>query len=144
MRGVVENLSKLIGSLIILVLISSMSYKLQAKECHNNEPKIFDQKRLNMLEKVKKKLYLARENIISECFDMSIKLSKEGIDVLGKNYLSDGMIDDTGMKFSLARIEEKKNNLKLAATIYSGVLESRINQLQIRLGNGNCNYNLRY
>ncbi len=54
------------------------------------------------------------------------KLFSEGIDVLGDLYRNPDIIDDTGMKLTLASIEEKSGNLQVSANIKKGVLESRL------------------
>ena len=55
------------------------------------------------------------------------KLFSEGIDVLGDSYRTPDTIDDTGMKLTLAGIEEKSGNLEVSANLKKGVLESRLN-----------------
>ncbi|HWV15052.1 MAG TPA: hypothetical protein VN030_06430 [Cellvibrio sp.] len=85
-----------------------------------------------MLNQIKEKLHLAKKDIEEKHFDLSIKNSKSGIDMLGKTYLSCDGIDDTGMKISLAKMEEEKNNLEFSATLYMRVLESRITFFELK------------
>jgi len=90
---------------------------------------------VKMIDEIKDQLNSAEKDIREKKFESSIKNSKVGIAMLGKGYLSSSIVDDTGMKFSLAKMEEKKNNLEVAATLYVRILESRISLFELKSEN---------
>jgi hypothetical protein len=61
-----------------------------------------------------------------ESYETAITHCKQGIAILGNKYVEPNTIDDSGMKLEVAKIEEEKQNHKMAAGIYCRVLESRI------------------
>jgi len=50
----------------------------------------------------------------------------EGLASLGSRYVSSSIVDDTGQKLTLARIEEREGRLQIAANLKKGVLSSRL------------------
>lgn len=73
----------------------------------------------NLLEQGKAKL-------TNKEYATAIILFDKGIEQLANNYLSDDIIDDTGVKLTLANVEQKKGNLTQAANLKYKVLESRL------------------
>ena len=54
---------------------------------------------------------------------------KQGIALLGENYVDRRIIDDTDQKLMLAQMEESKGNLKVSANLYGRVLTNRLELL---------------
>jgi hypothetical protein len=67
-----------------------------------------------------KKFLKKRESILA------IEQFRTGIEKMGYDYISPGIIDDTGLLLSLAGIEEHKSNFSGAAHLLNDVLENRI------------------
>lgn len=77
----------------------------------------------NLLEQGKAKL-------TNKEYTQAIILFDKGIEQLANNYLSEDVIDDTGVKLTLANVEQKKGNLAHAANLKHQVLESRFTLLK--------------
>lgn len=77
----------------------------------------------NLLEQGKAKL-------TNKEYTQAIILFDKGIEQLANNYLSEDVIDDTGVKLTLANVEQKKGNLAHAANLKHKVLESRFTLLK--------------
>ncbi|WP_332878492.1 hypothetical protein [Massilia sp. S19_KUP03_FR1] len=57
---------------------------------------------------------------------LAIEQFRIGIERMGYDYILPDTIDDTGLRFSLAGVEEHKSNFSGAAHLLSSVLETRI------------------
>ena len=81
----------------------------------------------SMTEKTDCLYTLGLTNLSDKNYEKAIELFSAGINVIGMNYNKDHRaIDDTGLKLTLAKIEENKGNLETASNLYKGVLSSRI------------------
>lgn len=92
---------------------------------NNSQPCQNIQQLANLLEQGKAKL-------INKEYTQAIIFFDKGIKQLADNYLSDEIIDDTGVKLTLANVEQKKGNLIRAANLKHKVLESRFTLLKDR------------
>jgi hypothetical protein len=86
-------------------------------------------------QRVKEILFNANTVLSENKYANANKLFEKGIDILGDLYLSPNLLDDSGMKNTLADIEEKKGNIQQAANIRKKVLESRLDNYEKKL---NC------
>jgi hypothetical protein len=57
-------------------------------------------------------------------------LLKNGLDILGNQYYSPKVIDDTGMHLIMADESERKGQLKEAANVRIKILQVRFNQFK--------------
>jgi len=77
------------------------------------------------------KLLKQSENAIEAgAYAAAISSAKSGISVLEGRYLSEGSIDDSGLKIGLAGEAERDGDLSLAAKMLMGVLRDRANRYQ--------------
>lgn len=59
-------------------------------------------------------------------YDHAIAHFKSGLNVIGNLYYVRGMIDDSGMKLTVADIQIRDGNLKNASSVFRKTLESRL------------------
>ena len=134
MKVKMVSLRRLISSvLIILISLFSSTVFAVKLEDRNLLSVVADcEIGKEMLDQIKNKLNLSEKNIESKNFVLSIEYSKAALEMLGGSYVSDGLVDDTGMKLALAKIEEKKNNLEVAAVLYVRILKSRVSLFELK------------
>ena len=78
---------------------------------------------LDSAENLHKKGVVALE---SQNYIKAISFCSDGINQIAELYSDPKVIDDTGMKLTLANIEKEKSNNSVSANLYCNVLESRI------------------
>lgn len=66
-------------------------------------------------------------------FKEAMRAFERGIELLGDKYVDENLIDDSGMKLTVAKIEEEKGNLEVSANIKYRVLTSRLEVFRIKL-----------
>lgn len=83
-----------------------------------------------IIRNAEKHLQQGEQALAGQEFQESIEQFRLGIAVIGNQYLRPGDIDDTGMKMTLAQIEEKNQRLVIAANILKKVLQDRLHFLK--------------
>ncbi|WP_346836424.1 hypothetical protein [Microbulbifer sp. SAOS-129_SWC] len=68
----------------------------------------------------------ADKAIIEKRYSDANKLLNEGLEAIGNRYFQDDIVDDTGMKLTLADLEEEGGKASVAAGIRRGVLSTRL------------------
>jgi hypothetical protein len=68
--------------------------------------------------------------IANKSFQSASDKCSEGIKLLGSDYFSSDVIDDTGSKLILAKSAEEKGNFDFAANMYCKILQSRLDLIK--------------
>ncbi len=68
--------------------------------------------------------------LAAQHFQIAIEKFRAGIAMIGDSYLLPGDVDDTGMKMTLAQIEEANQRFIIAANLLKRVLMDRLHFLK--------------
>lgn len=128
-------LKRLIRSIFISLLACNL---VGACNVVNAFPPIDDEKKMNECNRIehyrlsKKLLIDGTDAILNSGYIQANKYLDDGISMLGDSYINAATIDDSGMKLTLANIEESNGYLQISANLKKGVLESRIHNYELK------------
>jgi hypothetical protein len=80
----------------------------------------------SVIDRCKSHLSQGRASLASGDFKQAIVQFRKGIQLMGLRYLNSAVNDDTGMRLTLAEIQEGKAHFQESANLYSSVLANRI------------------
>jgi hypothetical protein len=117
--------------IIVASLFSSGCVNVKNKQkpdsCFRNVDAMEEKKQINEI--LKNATVMLNAGISDEMngdYDHAIAHFKSGLNVIGNLYYVRGMIDDSGMKLTVADIQIRDGNLKNASSVFRKTLESRL------------------